>query len=730
MSNYPLLQVNCIPLIKSPTTICPDCKNECNILAEEYNIRSICKFGHESNYTPNEFEKAQYRLFEIIPCEACENKVYENKCFHCLTCKHNLCEYCKNHHCIEDYIESNKSHNIVPYNQKNYYCPEHMKEFNYYCFDCKQNICSKCKNNHKTHKIKSFELNVEKLDKTLKTSQKIFENLRKVFENSINKMNSCFKEIGNTFEIFYKKNSSNRQPKTWQDFLNNKAYNMNHVIKDFQKLVNIANVEKNDSKFFEELINLYEKISFTNSGTFIYDIDKEIINNYIANNLKELEVKILGKEFVKNNKRNLKIEYNNRIISLQEKIKIDLDKIKDGKFSIQLKGFHNKLTDLSFLLDGSHFFIAAPDIHKINTKYVTNMSYAFNGCISLKCTPNISKLNLQKITHINYLFSNCTSMRKFINPNQLDLNFKQLISAKYIYYNCPFFDNKKMNIDVLLDDKRFEGLNDKSDDYLGENDYEAEKIKIIKKTAFYRNYMEYMNKYEILPFISNYSYSVVKDDKYSIDSKLIHFEEISSINYESKEQNLINLSKNDSLLKLCHSNKKNEAIRINLLQVNYNENKNNNKNIYNINYKNNKKRIFKIKRKCCMNIIKIKFSTNIINFAFFKSIVRYYSNTYFSYFYYLKNHYSNFINKKMNIKYDLNEVDLDISNLLNIFYFIIFSEVEGKNVYISLLNNCLLLFVHEKEGNMRIFNYPYYYLLEIFLHLNILELFNNFISSK
>ena len=358
------------------------------------------------------------------------------------------------------------------------------------------------------------------------------------------------------------------------------------------------------------------------------------------------------------------------------------------------------------------------------------MSYAFNECISLKCAPDISKLNLQKMTHINYLFSNCTSMRKFINPNQLDLDFKKLISAKYMYYNCPFFDIKKMNIDVLLDDKRFEGINDKTDDYLGENDYEAEKRKIIKKTAFYRNYMEYMNKYEILPFISNYSYSVKDDNKNSIDSKLINFEEMSSINYVSKEQNLFNLSKNDSLLKLCHSNKKNEVIRIHLVQVNYNDNRMNDKKIYNINYKNNKNRIFKIKKKNNMNIIKINFSPNIINFNFFKNIFRYFSKTHFSCFNYLKNHYSNIINKKMNIKFDFNEVDLDIFNLLNYFNFIIFSEVEGKNVYISLLNNCLLLFVHGKEGNMRIFNYPYYYLIEIFLHLNLLEYFNNFISFK
>ena len=119
MSLNILPTINCDPLIKSETEICPDCKNECKITSNEYNLTSVCEFGHESNYTPLEFDQSQFRILKKISCNTCVNWAYEDKSFYCLFCKNNLCAYCKNHH-YHDFTRFNNEQYIIEYNQKKY----------------------------------------------------------------------------------------------------------------------------------------------------------------------------------------------------------------------------------------------------------------------------------------------------------------------------------------------------------------------------------------------------------------------------------------------------------------------------------------------------------------------------------------------------------------------------------------------------------------------------------
>lgn len=198
-----LMNNNCLPLIKSETEICPDCKNKCILKGDKYNIRSICDFGHESNYNASEFEKAQYRHLKELKCKICHSYIYENNIFYCLTCELYLCAHCGNHHYNVDEIES-KVHKIVKYSEKEYYCSEHKNEFNHYCFDCEKNLCSQCRKSHENHNIEFFKEHFEIISSKISKAYKLFEKFNTFSQEILSKFN----EIKNTFNIFYEKNAS------------------------------------------------------------------------------------------------------------------------------------------------------------------------------------------------------------------------------------------------------------------------------------------------------------------------------------------------------------------------------------------------------------------------------------------------------------------------------------------------------------------------------------------
>ena len=110
-------------IIISRDIICPLFKEIIRMKIDYYKITFYeCKSEHEiNNVLLKEYEDFQIIDELIIICDICKNKnkaeSYDKEFFLCNSCKIKLCPLCKSVH--------NKSHNIVNYDQKNYYCNKH-----------------------------------------------------------------------------------------------------------------------------------------------------------------------------------------------------------------------------------------------------------------------------------------------------------------------------------------------------------------------------------------------------------------------------------------------------------------------------------------------------------------------------------------------------------------------------------------------------------------------------
>ena len=126
----------------SKEIICPKCKENILIIINEYKINLFnCKNNHNIyNILIKEFENIEKIDISKIICDKCKinnkSNTYKNEFYRCNICKMNICPLCKSNH--------NNNHKLINYNNKNYICEIHKKDYNRYCKDCKINICLLC----------------------------------------------------------------------------------------------------------------------------------------------------------------------------------------------------------------------------------------------------------------------------------------------------------------------------------------------------------------------------------------------------------------------------------------------------------------------------------------------------------------------------------------------------------------------------------------------------------
>ena len=112
---------------KLKNIICPECKESIRMEINEYKINlSKCKNGHNiKNILLNEFKKTQNINFTEIKCDICKQnnkgKTYNNEFHKCLTCKKNICSFCKSNH--------DNKHEIIYYDEKYYKCSKHYDHY-------------------------------------------------------------------------------------------------------------------------------------------------------------------------------------------------------------------------------------------------------------------------------------------------------------------------------------------------------------------------------------------------------------------------------------------------------------------------------------------------------------------------------------------------------------------------------------------------------------------------
>ena len=382
-------------IIKSKEIICPKCKENIKFKFDDYNVLLYeCKNKHDFDLFIDEFINSQNLNISEIICQKCKNynkgNIYDNKFYRCNICKLNLCPICYSNH--------DKSHKLINYDDKNYICEEHNKEYIAYCNNCNQNICVFCEQNHKNHNIVIFGQllpNIDNIKKYLKQLKDKKDILINQIKKIINKLNKIIKNINIIYNINENMiNNYNKDKINYEILYNINNIENKNIIKDIDNIIDEYNIRTK----FNKIIDIYDKINHKINIEMIYNIDK-----------RKNDIKIFGEDFVNNNINNCKMLIEGKEYKLSEKFNIK-DFNKD-KLTIILKGINN-ITNMNRMFYNCSSLKSLPDISKWNTSNVTNMSEMFSGCSSLISLPDISKWNTQKLEKNDDMFKGCNKISK------------------------------------------------------------------------------------------------------------------------------------------------------------------------------------------------------------------------------------------------------------------------------------------------------------------------------
>jgi hypothetical protein len=182
---------------------CPECGEGILLGFEDYKINlSHCKNDHSTTgLFLDQFEKTQKIDITQIKCQVCndenQNKgeTHKNVFYTCFTCNKNMCPLCRTSH--------NKSHNVVKYDEKNYYCNLHQNEkYVKFCNNCKLNICLMCESEHENHSCKSFGSMMPKEQK-IKIKLMEFKKEIDLFKEKVKSITSKLNKVVENLEKYY-----------------------------------------------------------------------------------------------------------------------------------------------------------------------------------------------------------------------------------------------------------------------------------------------------------------------------------------------------------------------------------------------------------------------------------------------------------------------------------------------------------------------------------------------
>ena len=438
----------------SKEIICPTCREECVIKVDQFKVSlEECHKGHKfSDMSLTDFNKTQFINESNIICDVCKlNKATLNQnIYKCLTCNLSICSLCKLNH--------DKSHNYTDLGNEKYLCKAHAEKNIFYCEDCKEDICDLCAYDHyeKDHKIlylkevfedihieDNFKDFVSKLEKCKKEMETILYKIKTVYNN----LDIYYKIVNNVMTTY---NERHKNYITVRSINNLNNFNKS-IIDDIEKIVNESKIENKMIGVFR----IYDSLKIPESNT-----SKE--PNRIRYKVgKKRRVRIFGDEFVKNNKDNCKIIFDNNEQELSAFFDLKNIEIKEQILEIQLKEINNlknlshmfnecsslfelpsTLSDLktenetsfSYMFNNCNQLVSIPDISKWDTKNVKDMSYMFCNCSSLKALPNITKWNTDNLTDLTGMFKQCSSIISF--PDISNWNTGNVTSMKSLFSDC------------------------------------------------------------------------------------------------------------------------------------------------------------------------------------------------------------------------------------------------------------------------------------------------------
>ena len=155
------------------------------------------------------------------------------------------------------------------------------------------------------------------------------------------------------------------------------------------------------------------------------------IAKYNSNEKYKEKVKILDKEFIKNNKDKCKIIYKNKKYELKEYFE-DIDINYNIKYPIKIKIiFIHNFIDMSYMFYKCDTLISLSDNNNKNLNnmyshiHINNLSFMFYGCKLLNSLPDISKWDTRGVndmSDVRYVFEGCHSLMSMVDISKWDLS--------------------------------------------------------------------------------------------------------------------------------------------------------------------------------------------------------------------------------------------------------------------------------------------------------------------
>ena len=280
---------------KNRCIICPECKEKAKICFNNYKFSFFdCKNGHNINdILIKDFDATQYVNDSKISCQKCNkttnNISNNNNLYLCFKCNQNLCESCKSIH--------DKTHNIINYKEKYFFCDLHFESYNSYCSTCKKDLCQYCEFEHTEHDIIYYDKMISNISKGKEKVDKFFakkEHLKNDIKDLINKLENLINSIDNCFNIY--ENIVNNNESNRQNYFSLQNINEINKLKDsFISDINQIIDEKNLFNKVTNMLDLYNKMNLSNDMYFKaehFNDKKYNINNIDISQIKDEKEKL------------------------------------------------------------------------------------------------------------------------------------------------------------------------------------------------------------------------------------------------------------------------------------------------------------------------------------------------------------------------------------------------------------------------------------------------------
>jgi len=494
-----LVNENDNPIIKdnikeSKEIICPNCYEYILINLNKYKINLFnCKNKHQiDNILLNEYEN-NIDISKII-CDNCKinnkSNTYNNAFYRCNTWKKNICPLCKSNH-----NKDNKNHTIINYDDKNYICENHDKEYNKYCKDCKLNICTLCSKEHKSHSTIYYDDIIINEEDNKKEINKLNEYINK-FNNDINDIIEILNQVKNNMNIYYNIYNNIISNYNCKNINYEILYNINEfnkynniIINDINEIINDNNINKK----FNNILNIYyqmnNKINYNNKINNNDEYNNKINYKFEKdpNNLKyKYDITNTNCSYGINDIFEVFISYKDNkeyIISKNINYYLDIFTLLDNQKIKSLNGHKNNIFTVRYFInnkdyneylisaDGNYIVIIWDITNNYNIKYQFNTNYNNNILSCLLIFPHNKNDNYIITSTYSFSKNNDKSATKIYSLN--NGNFIKYINNTnniYIYYLLSWYNkknnkyyiiqltNNKIIINNLLEDELYSQL--------------------------------------------------------------------------------------------------------------------------------------------------------------------------------------------------------------------------------------------------------------------------------